>query len=431
MGIGFVSMVILTRTLGAPGFGVYVLVTTIHTIAGSAYQLAPPQLVIADLSRFIGVSDFARVRRLLGDYLSVQMALGVVAAAALFTIRPLVLDRWGDPIASAIALVSVWLMVSALRSFTEVVLASHGAFGAISLWHASESAVRLAAICIFVVVFDFSIAGAVMADIAAQSIGLALVFPRLLLTIKYLRPYQRTTERVLLSGLRAHGKWAALNGISVRLIGAWPSWFIALVLSTEALAIYTVAKRCLAPAKAALPLKRVLAPLLARNVTDPERLSYLFHKGLQYRLLINIAATVAGSVLAYPVLSVLFPDLYPQVVLIFQLLLLRLIAATPMEALNNLFAAEQQQRYSFYVYVLSQILAAIVGVPLVLAVGLAGAPSSQIVTTLVSSAYQLWLATRMPQPMYLRPSTLLAFDRRDAEFLWSALIPKRRIATSK
>ena len=417
MGIGLVSMVILTRALGVSGYGVYIVLRSVYEAACAGFQLGAGQVVIADVSREIGKGRFDRCKRLLLDFswtqIVLSLVLSLVLAGATLAVRPIVTTRFGEDVTQGLFLVSLWLLITGVKNIVRVGLTTHGAFGALVFWSVAESLLRFGGILVFVVGFDSGIPGVLLADIAALCVALLLVAVPLLRSVSYLRGRERFREWLLPGVLRAHGKWSVFLTAGTHASAGWKTWILAFLIDAEAVAIYEIAKRLVVPAKVLLPLKTVLSPLLSRHIGDPARIQHLVHMSLRYRFLLSVFATLIGSIIAYPVFAVLFPDIYPEGVLIFQILLFRLVVRAPSDVLNPFFSATQMQRYSFYTFLLGELTLVGVGIPLIYLFGLVGAAVEAVFATMLVAIVGYRLAVSMDPGLKISPRMLLRLNRED------------------
>ena len=423
MAIGLVSMVVLTRALGVSDYGVYILLLSVHHALSGVFQLGAGSAVIADISRDIGARRYDRVKRFLLEYSVIQMVLALVLAGAIVAGRSFLADRFGSDVGQGLSLIAVLMVVTAFRNVINVALSSHGEFGVLAFWNGAGSVLRLGGILFFVVTLDLAVPGALLADVVAQAVGIAAVTALMVRRLAYLRTQARFRGWLLPAVLKAHGKWSVFLSAGVHFSANWTTWVIALILNTEAVATYAVAKRLVAPAKVVLPLKTVLSPLLARQADDMIRVRYILQKSLQYRFLLSAVMALTGSLLAYPALALLFPELYPAVVPVFQILLFRLVVRAPRDVLNPLFTAMQMQRYSFYTFLIGQATFLIIGVPFIYFFGLIGAAMEAVIATLILGIMAYWLAVRMDPSLKIAPGLLLEFGRADWDFIKDVLSP--------
>jgi O-antigen/teichoic acid export membrane protein len=423
--IRMATVVILTRELGVRDYGLYVITFSVYLAVSSGFRLGARRAVVADISREIGAKEFGRVRRLLVEFSTLQLLLGVVlgGGVALFAFI------FGDDLLHGGAsewmeLVAILVAITGLKHIAWTGLTSHGNFSTIAAQHVLESVTRLVAILILVLVLDRGVRGVLEADIIAHAIGLAVSVPSLVRSSAYLRSYDFHRGWILPGILKAHGKWDALTSIGTQLTASATNWVIAGILDAEAVGVYSLAKRSVGFVKVGLPLKTVLAPLMARRVDDPAQLRRIFNKALQYSVQFNVLLAVVGGALAYPVFRFLFPDFFPIVLPLFLLLLLRYILNAYNTVTNPLVEAMQAQRISFIMLVVRRLSYFALSPGLMLGFGVIGAAVETVIATVILSLVKYRLVARLGLDLRIDVSSFFRFDAEDRNLVKGAVLGK-------
>jgi O-antigen/teichoic acid export membrane protein len=423
--IRMATVVILTRELGVRDYGLYVIAFSVYLAVSSGFFFGARRAVVADISREIGSKEFGRVRRLLVEFSALQLFLGAVLGGGV----ALVTLVFGDDLLHGgasewMGLVAILVAITALKHIAWTGLVSHGSFSTIAAQRLLETAARLVAILVLVVVLDRGVGGVLEADIIAHAIGLALSFPVLVRSSAYLRSYESHRGWILPGILKAHGKWDALTSIGTQLTASATNWVVAGILDAEAVGVYSLAKRSVGFVKVGLPLKTVLTPLMARRVGDPVQLRRIFNKALQYSVQFNVLMSVIGGALAYPVFRFVFPEFFPLVLPIFLLLLLRYILSAFNTVTNPLVEAMQAQRISFITLAVRRLLYFAVSPALMLGFGVIGAAVEAVIATIILSLVKYRLVARLGLDLRIDVSSLFRFDVEDRNFVKGALLGK-------
>jgi O-antigen/teichoic acid export membrane protein len=424
--IGLVAMVILTSALGVKGYGLYVLLLSIHGFLSSFQYLAPADVVTADLGRFIGASETGKIRRLLLEYLSIQTVMALVVAIMLMIAAHFVGVKYGSQVQKALPLISFMLVLTAARNVFNVTLNSHGAFRTIATWRSVEAVFRLILIMILILWFKTGIIGALLADAFSELAAMAIMVPALRIRFEYLRKHRSFRQWLLPGILRSHGKWSVLQAAGVNTTANLRLWIITYILNVEAVGLYAVAKRMLSFSKSIMPIKTVLIPTFAQNVHDASRVQTYFLKSIKYKFLLAVVIVIFGNIFASPIMVLLFPKYYPASVSIFQILLLVMFTKSFTEVFIPLFNATQTQKYSFLVFAASLVPFIILCPLLTYYFGINGAALEHVISSFIGVLLGYRLVLRLYPSLRRQFGQLFIFDNEDREF-WRNLVPVGRL----
>ena len=424
--LGLVTAALLTRALGIDGYGKFLLILSLVVFLGVVFSIAADRVVTADTAREIGQGNYGRAKAFLVEFTTLMLVLGAAAGAAVLILAPFAPGFFGDELSAHLDFAAFLVMTAALRRIISVTLTIHGRFNQIAVMRSSESVLRLASVIAFVVLLDRGLRGALAAELVTGILVVAVgAFPAAR-AVSYLRPHKRPARWVLPEAMRAHGKWAVAKSMAITAVSQWRLWLVALVLDAEGAAVFGLTRRILSVAKGVFPMRVVLDALYARQVSnEAERARLILQYAVKYKLLVAVGLIVAGNVIADPLIRLTFPDLYPQTVLVFRIMLLMLVGKTVSDAVNPYMNAIQAQRYGFIVFVIGLIGWAAVAPPLVLLLGVEGAAIEIAFATALTGLVTYRFAKRADPSLSIDWLGLVRYGRDDFEILKRVALRRR------
>jgi O-antigen/teichoic acid export membrane protein len=424
--LGLGTAALLTRALGIDGYGKFLLMLSLVVFLGVVFTIAADRVVTADTAREIGQGNYGRAKAFLVEFATLMLAIGAAVGAAVLIFAPFAPGFFGDELTTHLDFAAFLVMVAAMRRIIFVTLTIHGRFTSIAVMRSAESVFRLGAVIVFVVLLDQGLRGALAAELVTEVLVVAVgAFPAAR-TVRYLRPHKRPERWVLPVTLRAHGKWAVAKSMAMTAVGQWRLWLVALVLDAEGAAVYGLTRRILSVAKGVFPMQIVLDALYARQVTnEAERTRLILQYAVKYKLLVAVGLIVVGNIIADPFIELMFPNLYPETVPVFRIMMFMLIAKTVGDVVNPYLNAIQAQRYGFAVFAIGLIAWAVIAPPLVLLLGVEGAAIEVAIAAVITAFATYRFAKRADPSLSIDWLGLVRYGRDDFEILKRVALRRR------
>jgi O-antigen/teichoic acid export membrane protein len=221
-------------------------------------------------------------------------------------------------------------------------------------------------------------------------------------------------EPVIFWVFRHHGKWDILQQFFSNLTSNIQPWVIKTFVSTEAVAIYSIAQTIVSTFMGFFPTK-TLGTLVPLRASDTNRMQRIYSYASKYLFLFSIGLAFFSAVITPPVIYFIFPKYLPSLPYFFVLLLW--MPANALGAVVSVFLVVlRQQKYLFYQKVL-KVIATLPMLALVYFLGLWGLVAYQIVFSFLLFSTAFMFLRSVPPGFKLGWRKFLHFNDDDRQFL--------------
>ncbi|MBI2639328.1 MAG: oligosaccharide flippase family protein [Candidatus Sungbacteria bacterium] len=303
--VGLTSSFLTLTALSVYEFGLYQLVLSALVLYGVFSVNLFDEVVQNDITRELGDNRKEKAKRLFTEIAFLKIGFGVVVTFALFFGADIVAKIYGKDIGSYIQVASFIAGLRAIRSIGELFLGA-----VVSLRGLGAAAVEEASKLVLVSWFFFFGGLSISTVLAATLVGvlISLVYVAMPFFREYrgfLRGVTASKEFVFKSIVKRYGPWLLLRSAVKKAAKPVQPWLIVTFLGTEAVALYALAANLITMVKGLFPA--AASSLLAWEVNDFKRLSYIFGRGMKYSLLFGMVLAAAAFFFVPLVVGFLFP----------------------------------------------------------------------------------------------------------------------------
>lgn len=319
----FISVVIMTTHLSLYEYGILSLALTLSGPILTMCNLGFDELITLDVARYLGEKKYDYAKKLLITYFSFQWVMLPLIGFGVYLLRPLLQEQYGELLYKQVYVLLCYVALQLARTGINTFLNIHSSFLGIAKAQAVEPIVR----CIFLfgliginlVTVEYVLWSYVFGSVVSIMIALPSVYRTIL---PYLT-YTATKKNMLWMVIRQHGKWQGVIQVITSAINSLRYHFINVIISTEAVAVFSIAQSMFSVLSSLLPIKTVIAPLIARRLHDKAHIRSFIEKASKYTLATYILAMTGALVSAPIVMSFFFPK-YVAAIVVFEIMVLRL-----------------------------------------------------------------------------------------------------------
>lgn len=416
--------IIVLHKLSLYEYGFVELVLTVFS-TWSIFSLSGfLNVVLADVSSEIGRGDMPKAKGIFLSFVRAQTLLCLVGFLLLFFGSSLIASWYNPFIASFIRIVSLIFLISPVRAFIYLMFSVSLSFRKLSLIGFFEELGKLGFVLFFFYSTTLLAEGLVYSIVLSQYVSALLLFPAAASEYGLFRKVSASKFNFL-SLVFAHGKWSLFSDYLGKLSQNLRFWIIKFFLGTEAVAVVALAQGVIGNLASFAPIPTLIAPLVARYISDARRLTQLVVSSIKYQL-ITLFFISAAAVVALPYLFAwFFPHYLPALSLVFLMLPVFLPVAAA-SVLTSVFSAHKAQRSFFFSIVFKTVL---IGIFLPLSIkifGISGVALEYFMTSAVSALERFSTMSRK----FLREFNLrsiFTFDEIDRQIFTAARMRVRRL----
>lgn len=420
-GFGFISAIFILRGLSVYEFGAYQLVLSLISIASSFNVIDVfDGIVVLDMRRYFNQGKRDLSKRIFFENAFSKMGLEIIIAAVVFGAADLIAHYYDPNIGLYIKIASVLLISDALltieRTFLKSVFSvSHWSFAAF------KELVRLLLVIVLVLWFQVHLTEIIIVHVISDVVVLAGVTVFL-----FLKPFRQVfagvvahPKSLMVEIVKSYGKLSFLRFIASKITSSATPWFIKVLVNTEGVALYTLAKGALDFLGGLIPVDSIAA-LMNLKAQDSETLAKIFSRSVKYSFWFGMVLFLGGLIFLPPVLSLLFPAYVPALPLIRAMLFVLPffgVYKILKSAINALRELDIMMKKA-----LNEVWVIVIGMPILLyAFGITGSALAYLVLYAERIFYFYSHLVRKHHFLKLKIIDIFSFKASDRDFLVGAL----------
>ncbi|TSC63118.1 MAG: hypothetical protein Greene041614_24 [Parcubacteria group bacterium Greene0416_14] len=413
-GIGFINTVITLSALSVYQYGVFQLLLSgygfFSGLTGIGVSFAG-----TDVSCAMGDGNEARAKRIFLQTHGVRLLFSLLAAGIFYFGTPLVSFKYDDTFLAFFKIFSFLFVSDELIAFGKKLMAYRLDFGTFARRSSIQKIIQCGILLYFLFFGSIGIREVLLSIVISSYASVLFLLPG---TVRAYKPWRLVTaERgpVFWRLLRAHGKWFLAGQFLGLFTDRIQPWLIKIFISTEAVAIYSIADTMVGIIRKLFPTS-TLSSIIPLRVHDRVMARRILTYGTKYFVALMFVVGCLSFVLAPPVIRTFFVP-YEGALPYFYALLITL----PMNALVIIPAlyvhALRKQKFWFFHDMFKTILripSLLILLPLL---GLWGMVFDKLFMMTIMLLIFLVYLSRMKHDIPIAWNRFFVFDHEDAQFL--------------
>lgn len=413
--LGIIATFIILVWLAPYEYGVWRLLLGALSAVGLVSLTGITGVLVADVSREIGLGNNARAQAIVWRGSLVLIAGGAIGAVALFAFAPLITAVSGIDLTLYLVWLSGAVFFGSLLQVVNMLFQARLEPARAAILKNIGNIVYLAGLVLFVGLYGYGVLGVVIAYVLSCAVPVLVALPYLLRTL-FIAQKQRDIEQYSVKeALWDRGRYALGNDYAGALANAlWP-WIVGYFLSIETVAYVGLAMVIASQVFSLLPISYVLRAVLSRFSEDVTRMQDWIQRGMRYSLYLHIIAAIVVFGFAVIIFPIFFPS-YTTALPLAAALMLSLPFRALALVLTEWFYATHKQKELFIATAVPKFFALAI-LPLTLPfIGVFGFVLWQIVA---SDAVMVLRLYYIKKTLHIQTNlrSLLYMDTRDFELL--------------
>ncbi|HEY0221116.1 MAG TPA: oligosaccharide flippase family protein, partial [Candidatus Paceibacterota bacterium] len=313
-----------------------------------------------DIVRFEAEGRSGDAKKLFFEISFWKIIIGIVLTVSVFFCAPFLAFKYGAGHISLIQIMSLLFLHDAFLGVAKTLLELRKKF---NLLAGRTSISRVAQ---FFILFGFYLFGHINLQAVVISLVTSMFITLGFLVFPFIESYITWKKVEMSSGgflwkiMASYGKWGIFQQVAGKITPFFETWAIKLIISTEAVAIYSVAQTIVGTISGFLPTK-TLSVLVPMEIKNEEKLRKIYTYGMKYLFIMSVCFGVLAF-FGVPVLVSLFFNKYLVSLPYFKVLLLTLPILSIVSISTVFLTAFRRQKFGFF----NKILRTSVAIPLYL-----------------------------------------------------------------
>ncbi len=413
-GFGFLNAIITLTSLTLYQYGVFQLLLSLYG-AASYFTSIGKVVVDNDISHFIREKKEGHAKKLFYQYNAIRILASVILWGAFFFGASLFSEKYSVEFVKEIRIISFLFLTEVFFTATESLLAARLNFAVVASRPAVSKMAQFMGLGYFLLFGEIGLREVLISMIFGSFVALCAMVPAFYRLYGHWRNISFPKDKILFSIFSTYGKWDLYRQFISQVVVRIQPWLIKIFVSTEAVAIFSIASALINTMKDfAFPVK-TLKSLVPLHMNDSKKIQKIFVNGLRYIFLLSIIVSFVAMLGIPPLVKTLLNQ-YTQSLPYFYLMLVG-IPISSLGVITGIFiVALRKQKFLFLQVVLKGILISIFYVGFLPLYGLWALALERIVTPLVMFVVTYLYIVAIKPGVTLHFRDIFVVGKEDIEF---------------
>lgn len=234
-----------------------------------------------DIIRFESEGKSSQAKKLFYELFLLRMCTGIALWIAVFFLAPLLSFKYGPDFILLIRIMSFVFLHDALLAVLTIPIEMRKKFNVVASRLSIAKFSQLAILIFSLVLYRVNLRVVVVSMVVSLFISLFFLLQPARESYSSWRSVIKSQENFLFKILRSYGKWEVGEPVFNKFTAFFETWAIKLFISTEAVAIFSIAQMLIATLAGLLPVKTLLT-LIPMEADNEEKLRRIYERGVKY-----------------------------------------------------------------------------------------------------------------------------------------------------
>jgi O-antigen/teichoic acid export membrane protein len=369
--------------------------------------------------RFESDGKSPEAKKLFYEFLYIRLTTGIILWAVVFFGAPYLSFKYGPDYIALIRIISFLFLHDALITSVTTIIEMRKKFNIIASRTFIAKTVQLLVLSYFFLFENIDLHIVVVSLVVSMFVTLFLLLPYFFESSSTWKGVKSSTDNFLFKILMSYGKWEVLQPVVGRFTSLFEAWAIKFFISTEAVAVFSIAQTLINTVAGFFPIK-TLATLVPLETKSDDKLKKIYTYGTKYLMTLSILMGLASFVIVSPIINIFFTK-YTISLPYFNALLFTLPILSVTSVATVFLIALRRQKFLFF----QKILKNVVAIPLYLLLlpmfGLWGLVIHNfILLSIMTTSLYFYLKGTKPK-LFVKWHDTFRFGKEDRLFLSSVL----------
>lgn len=370
-----------------------------------------------DILRFEAEGRSADAKKLFYESAVLRILLGIFLWAIVFFSASALSFRFGPDYISLIKIISFLFLHDALLTVVTIPIEMRKKFNIIASRTAVSKVAQLVILLYFFFFENINLRAVVISLVISLFVTLLFLIPPFLKAYTPWARVKKSSDKFIFKILTSYGKWEVIQPIAGKMTSFFETWAIKVFVSTEAVAVFSIAQTLLNTVAGFFPTK-TLSTLIPLEIHNEEKLRKIYTYGVKYLIVFSVAVGVA-SFLFVPILVNIFFHKYLISLSYFSVLLLTLPLLAITSVSSAFLTVFRRQKFLFFQKVLKSFVAVPLYFVLLPLFGLWGLVLHNFIVLIVMTASLYFYLEGMKPRLFVKWHDVFYFEDGDRVFFYN------------
>lgn len=410
--VGLANTFLTITSLSLYQYGVFQLLLSVTGISSDALSLGS-SVVTNEISREVAQGNQSKAKKVFIEYAWMRIFIAFLIWVAVFFGATVFFNSYSVDFIKDMRVISFLFISEAVFLIIKTLCVVKMKFGIIGIRGTLNKCIQFSILFYFFIQGNLGLKPLIWSVVIASTLSVVLIIPYFIKVYRQWSGVKSYNEPLLFGIFTGYGSWEIVRQISNRLTFRVRPWIIKLYISTEAVAIFSIADMIISTLQDVLPAK-TLQSLVPLWIQDKKLSIKMFSYGVKYFLIVGILTAIAGLIIIPPVVTIFF-EKYRESLPLFYFMVWNLPIFSSAIIVGNYLIAWKKQKFLFFHNVFRNILALGIILVTVPFIGLWGLALESVLVPFIMFIV-LYMYTRKFNPgFYFDRKIIFAYTKEDKD----------------
>lgn len=393
-GVGLLNTFLTISSLTLYQYGVFQLLLSIAGLSFDVTSLGGG-VISNEITRAVGEKREADAKKIYLEYFFARIFLAVLLWAMVFFGSTYIFSSYSLEFIKDMRIISFLFITEVVFLTINTLCLVRLKLGIIGLRSALNKSIQFFILLFFFFQGSLGLKQLIWSIVASSALSVVIILPQFFRVFGEWKGVKASSKRLLPTIFITSGTWEISRQLINKATFRIKPWIIKLFISTEAVAIFSIAEMIISTLQDSLPSKTMqsIVPLWLK---EKKLSAKMFSFGIKYYFLTGLALAFLALIIVPPVINVFFSK-YKESLSLFYFMILNLPIFAIGIVTGNYVIAHRKQKFLFFLHLSRNILALSIIVFTIPFIGLWGLAISSVVVPIVITFF-VYIYTKKRTP---------------------------------
>ncbi len=426
-GVGLLNTFLTISSLTLYQYGVFQLLLSIAGLSFDVTSLGGG-VITNEITRAIGEKREADAKRIYLEYFFARISLALVLWAVVFFGSTYIFNSYSLEFIKDMRVISFLFITEVVFLTINTLCLARLKVGLIGLRSTLNKSIQFAILLFFFLQGNLGLKQLIWSIVVSSALSIIFILPQFFRIFNEWKGVTASPNRLLPKIFMTSGTWEISRQLINKATFRIKPWLIKLFISTEAVAIFSIAEMIISTLEDTLPSKTMqsIVPLWLK---EKKLSAKMFSFGIKYYFLTGLTLAILALIIVPPVIHIFFAK-YTESLSLFYFMILNLPIFAVGIVTGNYVIAHRKQKFLFFLHLSRNILALSIIVCTIPFIGLWGLAISSVVVPIVITFFVYVYTKKRTPGFYFDKNIIFGFSNEDREIV-KKLILEIKIFFSK
>lgn len=413
-GVGLFNTFLIISSLSLYEYGVFQLLLSIAGISSDTLSIGGG-IFSNEMSHKIAEKKEDEAKKIFFEYSVVRILIAVILWAVVYFGATILFEAYTIEFIKDLRIISFLFITEALFLIIKTLSVVKLEFALNGIRTTISRVIQSCILIYFFIQGNLGLKQLIWSIVIASVLSLILILPMFYKIYRQWRSVKTNEKSLLWNIITLYGGWDIVRQLGNRITFRIKPWLIKLFVSTEAVAIYSIAEMMVSTLQDILPSK-TLQSLVPLWIQDKKISAKMFSYGIKYFVIAGIVLVLGALIFVPPIVHIFF-EKYEASLSLFYFMLLNLPIFAAGIIIGNYIIAFRKQKFLFVHNTFRNVLAFVIIFSTLPFIGLWGLAIEFVVVPFVMVLFSYYYSKKRNPGFYFNKDIIFSFREEDKEIL--------------